>query len=182
MVRNGMYVTIRGSLKGFQGKRQVVAYSVRIKLSSLFNFLVILFFYQYSFLIEVVNDGEKRGDNGANPPPTKPIRTMEIESQQPPKHREATEINREEKPKKQSRVKANTAQNSNRHNPAITATGNRTRESPIGSNPADTAIGNRARERPTGSSPAGGKQPSENRGKATWEEEKKRNCHTGVDL
>lgn len=29
LVQNGMYVTIRGSLKGFQGKRQVVAYSVR---------------------------------------------------------------------------------------------------------------------------------------------------------
>ncbi|KAH0457033.1 hypothetical protein IEQ34_014940 [Dendrobium chrysotoxum] len=29
IVQNGMYVTIRGSLKGFQGKRQVVAYSVR---------------------------------------------------------------------------------------------------------------------------------------------------------
>lgn len=29
LVQNEMYVTIRGSLKGFQGKRQVVAYSVR---------------------------------------------------------------------------------------------------------------------------------------------------------
>lgn len=29
LVQNGMYVTIRGSLKGFQGKRQVVAFSVR---------------------------------------------------------------------------------------------------------------------------------------------------------
>ncbi|KAG0457356.1 hypothetical protein HPP92_022513 [Vanilla planifolia] len=29
LVQSGMYVTIRGSLKGFQGKRQVVAFSVR---------------------------------------------------------------------------------------------------------------------------------------------------------